>query len=209
VYLGCWLESTGTINAELLSRFIPSVSEATYLSFADHQRDDRLFPYKITERGPVFRQIQLVTPLARSVWNHYCLHGRDESFLRKMYTAMTRYDQWLATYRNTRGTGCVEAFSTFDTGHDLSPRFWHVPDTPHLNDPAAYNPDSPILPFLAPDLTANVYCQRMYLARMAEELGNDSQPADQVIWRDKAKQSLIACLSIVSMRRIISSMTGM
>lgn len=185
IYLGCWLESTGTINAELLSRLIPSVSETTYLAFADQQRVDGLFPYKLTENGPSFRQIQLVTPLARCVWNHYELHGRDISFLKTMYQAMSRYDDWIARYRNTRGTGCVEAFSTFDTGHDLSPRFWHVPDTPYRNDVAAFHPDSPVLPFLAPDLTANIYCQRMYLARIAEELGESG--AD---WRAKAEASL-------------------
>lgn len=185
IYLGCWLESTGTINAELLSRLIPSVSETTYLAFADQQREDGLLPYKLTEKGPSFRQIQLVTPLARCVWNHYELHGRGLSFLKTMYQAMSRYDDWIARYRNTRGTGCVEAFSTFDTGHDLSPRFWHVPDTPYRNDAAAFHPDSPVLPFLAPDLTANIYCQRMYLARMAEELGESG--AD---WRTKAEAGL-------------------
>lgn len=185
IYLGCWLESTGTINAELLSRLIPSVSETTYLAFADQQREDGLLPYKLTENGPSFRQIQLVTPLARCVWNHYELHGRGLSFLKTMYQAMSRYDDWIARYRNTRGTGCVEAFSTFDTGHDLSPRFWHVPDTPYRNDAAAFHPDSPVLPFLAPDLTANIYCQRMYLARMAEELGESG--AD---WRTKAEAGL-------------------
>lgn len=185
IYLGCWLESTGTINAELLSRLIPSVSETTYLAFAHQQREDGLLPYKLTENGPSFRQIQLVTPLARCIWNHYELHGRDLSFLKTMYQAMSRYDDWIARYRNTRGTGCVEAFSTFDTGHDLSPRFWHVPDTPYRNDAAAFHPDSPVLPFLAPDLTANIYCQRMYLARMAEELGESG--AD---WRTKAEASL-------------------
>lgn len=190
VYLGCWLESTGTINAELLSRFLPSVSESTYLAFSQHQRADGMLPYKITEHGPGYRQIQLVTPLARSVWNHYRLHGSDKTFLRTMYDAMSRYDEWLSAYRNTRGTGCVEAFSTFDTGHDLSPRFWHVPDTPHLDDAAQVNPDSPILPFLAPDLTANVYCQRLYLSRMAEELGEDGDG-----WRKKAGVSLDSLFS--------------
>lgn len=185
IYFGCWLESTGTINAEVLSRLLPSVSRATYLSFAAHQREDGLLPYKLTEAGPSFRQIQLVTPLARSVWNHYQLHGKDRSFLSTMYTAMTRYDEWIAKHRDTRGTGCVEAFSTFDTGHDLSPRFWHVPDTPYQNDPGAYHPDSPILPFLAPDLTANIYCQRMYLSRMAEELGESG-----LEWKAKAEFSL-------------------
>ncbi|OMF80048.1 MGH1-like glycoside hydrolase domain-containing protein [Paenibacillus glucanolyticus] len=185
IYLGCWLESTGTINAELLSRLIPSVSKSTYLAFAAHQREDGLLPYKLTENGPSFRQIQLVTPLARSVWNHYQLHGKDRDFLKTMYKAMAHYDEWIASFRNTRETGCVEAFSTFDTGHDLSPRFWHVPDTPYMNDAAAYHPDSPVLPFLAPDLTANIYCQRIYLARMAEELGGSG--AD---WRAKAESSL-------------------
>lgn len=185
IYRGCWLESTGTINAELLSRFIPSVSEATYRSFAVHQREDGLLPYKVTEQGPAYRQIQLVSPLARSVWNHYGLHERDKAFLRTMYDAMARYDGWLAAFRDTRGTGCVEAFSTFDTGHDLSPRFWHVPDTPHASDAAQFDPDSPVLPLLAPDLTANVYCQRLYLACMAEELG---LPGDE--WREKARRSL-------------------
>lgn len=185
VYLGCWLESTGTINAELLSRFIPSVSEASYESFADFQCEDGQLPYKITEHGAAYRQIQMVTPLARSVWNHYMLNGRSQPFLRKMYNAMQRFDEWLTTYRNTRGSGCVEAFCTFDTGHDLSPRFWHVPDTPHGDDARYCNPDSPILPFLAPDLTANVYCQRLYLQRMAEELGETGTD-----WKAKAEESL-------------------
>ncbi|MHA6485097.1 MGH1-like glycoside hydrolase domain-containing protein [Paenibacillus sp. strain BS8-2] len=187
VYRGCWLESTGTINAELLSRFVPSVAESTFAAFAEHQREDGLIPYKVTENGPVFRQIQLVTPLARSVWNHYRMNPNpgSETFLSRMYSAMERYDDWLMQYRNTRGTGCIEAFSTFDTGHDLSPRFWHVPDTPHGGDPASVDPHSPLLPFLAPDLTANVYCQRLYLAKIADTLG---LPAAG--WSAKAEQTL-------------------
>ncbi|MDR6550472.1 MGH1-like glycoside hydrolase domain-containing protein [Paenibacillus qinlingensis] len=187
IYLGCWMESTGTINNELLSRFLPTVSEDTFELFADYQKEDGQLPYKVTENGPAFRQIQMVTPLARSVWNHYELNGRNQAFLRKMYEAMVRHDTWLATYRDTRNTGCVEAFCTFDTGHDLSPRFWHVPDSAHLDDARQFNPDSPTLPFLAPDLTANVYCQRLYLSRMAEELGDEHAASE---WRVKAGISL-------------------
>lgn len=187
IYLGCWLESTGTINAELLARFLPSIAERTFASFARHQREDGLFPYKLTANGPAFSQIQLVTPLARSVWTHYRTNGADRSFLARMYGAMARYDDWLATWRDTRGTGGVEAFCAYDTGHDLSPRFWHVPDSPLGNDPTRYNPDNPILPFVAPDLTANVACQRLYLARIAEELGEDGTP-----WRTKADASIAA-----------------
>jgi len=83
------------------------------------------------------------------------------------------------------GTGCVEAFGTFDTGHDASPRFWHCPDVPFESDPAKCDPASPILPFLAPDLTANVYCQRKYLGLIAKELNIDGEG-----WEAKAQQSL-------------------
>jgi hypothetical protein len=184
IYYGCWLESTGTINAELLSRFIPNVAGDTFAGFARHQREDGLFPYKLTQTGPVFSQIQTVTPLARSVWSHYSLNGRDRNYLAKLYVAMGRNDAWLARWRDTRGTGAVEAFCAFDTGHDLSARFWHVPDSPEGNDPKRYRADNPVLPFIAPDLTANVACQRDYLAVMAEELGEDG-----TAWRDKAEAS--------------------
>jgi hypothetical protein len=187
VYLGCWLESTGTINTELLSRFVPEVAQRTFAAFARGQRDDGLLPYKLTANGPAFAQIQIVTPLARSVWAHYCLNGRDAAFLRTMYDAMARNDAWLARYRDTRGTGGVEAFCCYDTGHDLSPRFWHIPDSPWGNDPARYDPAIPTLPFVAPDLTANVACQRLYLARIAEELGEDGAP-----WREAAARSIAA-----------------
>jgi hypothetical protein len=187
VYLGCWLESTGTINAELLSRFIPSVAGRTFAAFAERQREDGLFPYKHTADGPVFAQIQTVTPLARSVWNHYRLNGEGREWLRRMYDAMARNDAWLARWRDTRGTGGVEAFCCYDTGHDLSPRFWHVPDSPLGNDPTACDPNNPLLPFVAPDLTANVACQRDYLGRIADELGEDGSP-----WREKSAQSRAA-----------------
>src|SRR5690606_24847756 len=136
--------------------------------------------------GPVFKQIQLVTPPARSMWNHYRMNGRDRSFLARMYASLARYDDWLIVHRNTRGTGCVEAFCTFDTGHDLSPRFWHIPDTPMSDDPGRYDPDSPILPLLAPDLTAAVYCSRLYLSRMAGELGDDAAARR---WAAKAEET--------------------
>ena len=187
VYLGCWLESTGTINAELLSRFIPSVAGRTFSAFAEHQRDDGLFPYKLTANGPVFSQIQTVTPLARSVRTHYRLNGESRAWLARMYDAMARNDAWLAAWRDTRGTGGVEAFCCYDTGHDLSPRFWHVPDSPWGNDPKACDPNNPLLPLVAPDLTANVACQRNYLARIAEELERDGQR-----WRDKSSSSTTA-----------------
>lgn len=170
-YPGEWVESTATINAELLDRFAPEVTRSTHLLLARHQRADGLLPYKVTADGPAFSQIQMVTPLARCVWHHYLLTGRsDHEYLRTMYDAMARHDAWLAAHRDTRGTGAVEAFGTFDTGHDGSPRFWFLPERPLHSDAGQFDPLVPHLPLIAPDLTANVACQRDYLARIADEL---------------------------------------
>ncbi|WP_199035427.1 MGH1-like glycoside hydrolase domain-containing protein [Glycomyces salinus] len=187
VYAGAWLESTGTISAEVLARFAPALARDTHLLFAAHRREDGMIPYKVTDSGPGFSQIQIVTPLARTVWHHYRLTGCDRSFLEAVYPAMAYYDAWLERYRDTRGTGGVEAFCTFDTGHDLSPRFWFAPDRAFGGDARRCDPDSPTLPYVAPDLTANVACQRAYLARIAEELGEDGEP-----WRSRSRASVAA-----------------
>lgn len=185
VYHGTWLESTATISTEVLTRFAPGVARDTLRQLARHQREDGLLPYKVTADGPAFSQIQMVTPLARTIWQHHQLTKDDDgSFLATMYAAMARHDDWLARYRNTRGTGGVEAFCTFDTGHDLSPRFWFAPDRSFRGDTRWCDPDSATLPYVAPDLTANVACQRSYLAMIATALGADPEP-----WRRKARAS--------------------
>ncbi|WP_309069788.1 hypothetical protein, partial [Microbacterium sp.] len=191
VYHGAWIESTGTISTEVLARFAPGVARETLLLFARHQRDDGYIPYKVTADGPGYSQIQIVTPLARVVWNHYLLtalsDGPDRELLATMRPVMERYDAWLSRYRDTRGTGGVEAFCTFDTGHDLSPRFWFAPDRAFHADARLVDPDSPLLPYVAPDLTSNVACQRAYLGRIARELGDDPAP-----WDGAARRSLDA-----------------
>lgn len=188
VYRGCWLESTATINTEVLARFAPEIARETLLQFARNQRADGLIPYKIVDAGAGFSQIQIVTPLARVVWRQWQSTG-DHEFLRTMYGAMVRYDAWLVRYRDTRGSGGVEAFCTFDTGHDLSPRFWFAPDRALHGDARECDPLAPGVPYIAPDLTANVACQRSYLALIAEQLGAEN---DAVRWRELARSSLDA-----------------
>lgn len=187
-YDGCWIESTGTINVERLGRFLPQVSEDSYELFAAYQREDGLIPFRVTPEGGDYSHLQIVTPLARCVWNHYLSTGKNKTFLLRMYTAMEKFDEWVARHRDTRGTGGVEAFCTWDTGHDLSPRFWGIPDIT-LNRDAAQCWDNPFLPLIAPDMTANIYAQRQYLALIARELG---LPHEQ--WEQKAEQSYKALM---------------
>jgi hypothetical protein len=190
-YPGAWVESTASIGVEVLARFAPDVARATHLRVASHARDDGLLPNKVTDAGPAFTQIQMVTPLARTVWNTFLLGGgTDLDYLRTMYDALAAHDAWLARHRDTRGTGGVEAFCTFDTGHDASPRFWGVPDRCFTGDAAQFDPAHPTLPFVAPDLTANVAAQRRYLGLMAAVLGEHG-----ATWDDRAAASTSALLA--------------
>lgn len=175
-YPGAWLESTSSISAEVLARFDPDTSRDTLALHPRHQRDDGLIAYKVTADGPAYSQIQLVTPPARSVWTLHQLSPQPREWLQGMYEAMARYDGWLRTYRDTRGTGAVEAFCTFDTGHDLSPRFWFVADRCRDDDARFADPELATVPYIAPDLTATTICQRRHLALIAEELGEDPAP---------------------------------
>lgn len=187
VYHGCWLESTASISTEVLARFVPEVARATHELYAEHTAPDGLLPFRITEDGPDYWHLQIVSPLARSVWRMYKLGVGDKTHLRTMYNAMVANDEWIAAHRDSRGTGAVEAFCTFDTGHDLSPRFWNLPHSTPDRDPRQWNREIGMLPLIAPDMTANIACQREYLARIAEELGDDP-----VAWERKRDASVSA-----------------
>jgi hypothetical protein len=122
---------------------------------------------KMSEVG--FGQIQMVVPIAATAWEFAQLTGDDE-FLATAYTACSRWDTWLRLYRNTRNTGLVEGFCTYDTGHDNSPRWAGIPNRCPGAD-ARRCPPLPSMPRLCPDLSATVYGGRVALAHMARALG--------------------------------------
>jgi Mannosylglycerate hydrolase MGH1-like glycoside hydrolase domain len=94
------------------------------------------------------------------------------------------WDQWLMRYRNTRGTGLVEGFCTYDTGHDNSPRWAGMPNQCPEKD-AKICPSVPGLPRLCPDLSATVYGGRVALSAMARAQGLN---ADADRWAESAEQ---------------------
>ena len=70
---------------------------------------------KLSDVG--YGQIQMVVPIASTAWELSQLTGDDE-LLVTAYDACSRWDTWLREYRDTRKTGLVEGFCTYDTGHD-------------------------------------------------------------------------------------------
>jgi hypothetical protein len=181
-YAGIWMEC-GPHEALVYRKFRPDVARNSHLIFLALQRPDGQFPAnnKVSETG--FGQIQMVVPLAATAWELARATGDDE-LLHAAYPACTAWDGWLTSYRNERGTGLVEGFCTYDTGHDNSPRWQGIPPQCPDKD-AKKHPAIPTLPRLCPDLSATVYGGRVALSAMAKAMGNTSE-ADR--WSERAEQ---------------------
>ena len=181
-YDGIWQEC-GPHEALVYRPFRSDVARNSHMTFFALQRVDGQLPAnnKRTETG--FGQIQMVVPIAATAWELAHRTGDDE-LLRTAYESCARWDGWLMRYRNTRGTGLVEGFCAYDTGHDNSPRWAGMPNQCPGKD-ARNCPPVPGLPRLCPDLSATVYGARVALAAMAKALGRGH---DVDRWAESAEQ---------------------
>ncbi len=180
-YKGIWMEC-GPHEALVYRKVRPDVARAAHMTFFTLQRPDGQLPAnnKLTEAG--YGQIQMVVPIAATAWELARAIG-DEALLQAAYDACGRWDAWLSTYRNTRGTGLTEGFCTYDTGHDNSPRWAGIPPQCPNKDARTY-PAGYALPRLCPDLSATTYGARRALANMAKALGKTAE-ADR--WTEQAE----------------------
>ena len=192
-YQGIWQECgphEGLVYATL-AKYVPAgqasvtpmqAARNNHMAFFDLQRPDGQLPasVKITDTG--FGQIQMVVPIAATAWELAQLTG-DEQLLATAYSACSRWDAWLRQYRDTRKTGLVEGFCTYDTGHDNSPRWSGIPNRCPDAD-ARKAPPIASMPRLCPDLSATAYGGRIALAAMAKALG---KTADAARWQSDAE----------------------
>src|ERR1035438_7917163 len=172
-YQGIWQECgphEGLVYVTL-AKYVPTgqgsatplqAAHNNHMAFFDLQRPDGQLPasVKITDTG--FGQIQMVVPIAATAWELAQLNG-DEQLLAAAYSACSRWGAWLRQYRDTRKTGLVEGFCTYDTGHDNSPRWSGIPNRCPDAD-ARKCPPLASMPRLCPDLSATVYGGRIALA---------------------------------------------
>ena len=185
-YPGIWLECgphEGLVYATLAKSIPTDAAKITpleaarnnHLAFFELQRADGQLPASVKTTEDGYGQIQMVVPIAATAWELSELTG-DEELLATAYSACSRWDAWLRQYRDTRKTGLVEGFCTYDTGHDNSPRWKGIPNRCPDAD-ARKCPPIASLPRLCPDLSATVYGGRIALAAMAKALGKTSEAA--------------------------------
>lgn len=179
-YRGVWLECAPQ-EGLVYARFRPDIARSNHIAFFQLQRPDGLLPCAIKTSGIEYSQLQLVVPIAATAFELAQRTG-DEELLELACRAWSRYDAFLMKYRNTRGTGLIEAFCTYDTGQDNSPRWKGIPRQCRDKD-ARWCPKAPGMPRLCPDLSASVYGGRMANAVIARTLGRDAE-ADR--WQESA-----------------------
>ena len=180
VYHGVWLEDAPQ-EGLLYSRFQPEIGRNNHTVFFKLQRGDGLLPCAVKTSGVEHSQLQLVVPISATAYELAQQTG-DEELLEMAYKAWSRYDAFLMKYRNTRGTGLIEAFCTYDTGQDNSPRWKGIPRQCRDKD-ARWCPKAPGMPRLCPDLSASVYGGRMGNAAIARALGKNDEAAK---WEESA-----------------------
>jgi hypothetical protein len=198
VYPGIWQECApqeGLVYGTL-SQYIATppraptplqIARANHMAFFAQQKPDGQLPASIKLADKVgtsggYGQIQMVVPIAATAWE-LAQQTADHELLTTAYTSCSRWDAWLRQYRDTRKTGLVEGFCTYDTGHDNSPRWNGIPRQCPDAD-ARKCPDLPTMPRLCPDLSATVYGARIALAAMAKALGKRD---DEARWQADAE----------------------
>jgi hypothetical protein len=154
------------------------VAVNNHMAFFATQHEDGQLPSAVKKDSTGFGQIQMVVPIAATAWE---LAQRTDTpdpqrFLETAYAACSRWDTWLRRYRDTRKTGLVEGFCTYDTGHDNSPRWKGIPNGCPDRDARKF-PPIPTMPRLCPDLSATVFGARIALAEMALALGKKDEHA--------------------------------
>ena len=158
------------------------LAKNTHQAFFTLQREDGQFPASVKLSGMNWGQVQMVVPIAATAWE-IAQKAKDEAFLADTYEACSRWDAWLRRYRDTRGTGLIEAFCTYDTGQDNSPRFAGVSDECPDHDARKFTQGQSV-PRLCPDLSATTFGARIALSAMATALGR--MPEAQK-WTDDAE----------------------
>lgn len=117
-------------------------------------------------------------------------NSEDRAFLNRCYRGVRGWVEWLANTHMTRGTGLIEMFCGYDTGHDNSARLRALKyPTEYTRDgqrmPGSVAPDDcDVLPMLAPDMNACFFGNLKALGDMADMLDLPAEAAD---WRKRAE----------------------
>ena len=188
-YNGVWLE-TQPMGGEMYACRDAVTALGNHLIFMKYQRRDGKMPGMISCAYPW----RGVTPhhdwmqgdfFTRSAMRMYYLIGRDKKYLALLYDALRDFDDYLWSFRDTDGDGCLETFCTWDTGDDNNTRLLshgvHAVENGCARGEAAPC-DAGDMPFESAEYMAYSFSQREVLAEISDILEN----GEGDLWRERA-----------------------
>ncbi len=186
-YPGIWLEHFyDSVFYALRDREKLPLAVNTAELFISLQKDDGQLPFNVLDGNKAsgelvgYSHIQECVSFAKLCFTIYEMGG-DKDFLLRAFVACEKWATWLKNNRMTLGTGLVEMFVGFDTGHDNSGRL------EGLSCPGRYRIDGEVqnaavlpkddlaAPVIAVDMNCNYYATLTALSKMANELGYSSK----------------------------------
>jgi len=186
-YPGVWLEHT--FDGIAWADYCPEqheVSRNQVRLFLKWQKPDGQLPCYVWANKVGYGQTQECVSFGSLCLDAIRQNPQDADLLSDCYKACSAWDGWMCRNRMTLGTGLVEMFCGYDTGHDNSGRMIGLKYPGRICGDAAVPPaDDDALPILAPDMNAVFYGNRMALAQMAEML---DLPLEAAAWRAKAEE---------------------
>ncbi len=178
-YDGVWLE-TQPMGGEMYATRDMEVALNNQLIFMQYQRRDGRMPGMITYREPYqgmtthwdWMQGDFFT---RSALRMYWFIGEDRNYLRLLYDSLKDFDEYLWTYRDSDGDGCLESWCVWDTGDDNNTRL--LANKIYSTQYGAWCGEEPPvgrgkLPFESAEYMAYSYSHRAALAEISDILGN-------------------------------------
>lgn len=190
-YIGVWLE-TQPMGGEMYAKRDLKIALANTLVFLRNQRIDGKLPGMIRNDNAwhgtsVHYDWMQGCFLPHSALKLYYLIGKDNDYLNMLYDALSSFDEYLWTYRDSNNNGCLESWCIWDTGEDNSTVFTlgglKMPD--HGAWGASVPPENyQNLPFDSPQYMGYSYACRDVLAKISTILNNGKAE----FWKDGAKK---------------------
>lgn len=199
-YPGIWLEHVyDSVFYAMRDRSKLHLAENTVDLFISNQRENGQLPCFVLDRSKMTRvyqnaigysQIQECVSFAKLCLLVYKMN-REKDFLERIYESASNWVMWLENNRMTLGTGLVEAFVGYDTGHDNSGRLSGLScignyriDGVEQNAGVLPAVDD-VAPLITVDMNCNFYATLTALSEMARELG---LKAASKAWAQRAAQ---------------------
>lgn len=189
-YIGVWLE-TQPLGGEMYAKRDLKIALANILIFLRNQRADGRFPGMITDGNEwsgncIHYDWMQGCFLPHAALKMYYLIGKDNDYLKILYDSLKAFDEYLWTYRDSNGNGCLETWCMWDGGDDNSTVFTlnglKMPEYGAWGKSTAPT-DYQNLPFDSPQYMSYSYACRDVLAKISEILGN----GEKGYWEEKAK----------------------